>query len=140
MKAALVVLAGAVVCAVLTAAVRAPAPALAMRTVTIDARCAGTRSTQVSVSPWNVSVAQGDDIQWTINAAANTNAVTITPKASISWPFATNRASGTKATPAQSSGMRANARGRYSYTIQLICQAGSAAPDTVRVDPDVIVE
>jgi hypothetical protein len=111
----------------------------ATKVVTIDAKCASPRNTQVTVTPWNITVAQGDDMQWSIDNNANTGAVTITPK-DANWPFATNQASGTKAAPARSSGMRANARGRYSYTITLVCQAGASAPDTVRIDPDVIVE
>lgn len=138
MSSRVLVTAGAV-CAVLFtgAAVRA-APAKATRVVTVDARCAGPRNTEVTVRPWNLQVSQGDDVQWAISNAANTSEITITPKAA--WPFATNRPQGTKATPAGSSGMRPGSLGKYSYTIRLICQAGGSPPDTVVIDPDVIVD
>lgn len=139
MPSRLLVTAGAVCCVVLTAAaVHGPSPARATQTVTVNARCAGPRNTDVSVQPWNLHVAQGDDVQWSINAAANTDAITITPKAT--WPFANNRAQGSKAAPANSSGMRPGSRGKYSYSISLICQAGNNPPDTVVIDPDVIVD
>jgi hypothetical protein len=110
----------------------------ATRVVTVDAKCASPRNTQVTVTPWNITLAQGDDVQWNIDNGANTGEITIAPKAA--WPFATNQGNGTKGSPARGSAMRANARGRYSYTITLICQAGNSTPDTVRIDPDVIVE
>jgi plastocyanin len=139
MRTPLLVTAGAVSCLLITVAALSGSPrAAATQTVTIDARCAGPRNTQVTVQPWNLRIAQGDDVRWEINAAANTNAITITPKAS--WPFATNRPGGSKTTPATAAGMNPNSRGKYSYSIQLVCQAGANPPDSVLIDPDVIVD
>jgi len=137
MPSRLLVTAGAVCCTLLTVAAVRGTPR-ATQSIAVDARCAGARSTAVTVRPWNLQVAQGDDVQWQINASANTDEITITPKAA--WPFDNNRAQGTKATPASASRMRPAARGRYSYSIRLVCQAGNSPPDTVVIDPDVIVD
>lgn len=109
--------------------------------VSVNARCAGRNNTEITVSPWNVRIRQGDQLSWVINANANTSAITITQKDGGAWPFAAEPPyRGTKATPARATRMRANARGTYKYNIQLICQSGSNPPDTVLVDPDVIVD
>jgi hypothetical protein len=110
-------------------------------TVTVNARCAGPKQTEITVSPWNVRMAQGDQINWVIANNANSDNITIEPKDRTRWPF-TNQPpyAGTKANPARGTGMRPNARGTYKYNISLICQQGSNAPDTVVVDPDIIVD
>lgn len=111
--------------------------------VMVDARCAGPRNTSVTVSPWNLHVPRDSNvtITWVINAAANTDTITITPKQGTSWPFDGASAVGSKAAPAQVQGRTPNTPGvRYRYNIQLVCQVGSADPDTVVVDPDIIVD
>lgn len=139
MPSRLLVTAGVLCGVVLTAAAIHP-PARATGSVNVDARCTGGQNTQVTVSPWNLRINQGDDVQWTLNASANTTSITITPKNTATWPFATNRGQGTKTTPAASSGMRAGASGRHAYSIQLVCQVGNNPPDSVLIDPDVIVD
>lgn len=117
----------------------AEAARLATQDVTIDARCTGGSNTQVTLRPWNLRIKQGDDVRWVLNANANSNDITITPK-NANWPFdAKPPYRGSKAQAARSGGMKGNARGRYSYTVQLICTNGPNA-DTVTVDPDVIVD
>jgi plastocyanin len=109
--------------------------------VTVNARCAGPNSTEITVRPWNVRLQQGDEVEWVLSANANTNALTITPKASSDWPFAARGPyASTRGNSARANGMRANGRGSYKYDISLICQAGNSAPDTVVVDPDIIVD
>jgi hypothetical protein len=126
----------------LASAPRSPAtPAFATTRITVDARCAGPNNTQVSVAPWNARIAQGDSVEWVVNAAANTEEITITAKRANAWPFtAATPYRGSKAAPARGAGMRNNARGRYSYNIQLVCQSGATPPDTVLIDPDIIVD
>lgn len=138
MRSRSLVTAAAACSVLLTAAARGPASVPATQSVSIDARCAGNRNTSITVQPWNLHVGQGDEVQWVISPSANTGEVTISPKAA--WPFANNRRQGSKTVPASSSGMQPGARGRYSYTIRLVCQAGASQPDTVVVDPDVIVD
>lgn len=111
--------------------------------VTVDARCAGPRNTSVTVSPWNLHVPRDSNVTvtWVINAAANTDTITITPKQGTSWPFGGDAAVGSKATPARVQGRTPNEPGvRYRYNIQLVCRIGAADPDTVVVDPDIIVD
>jgi hypothetical protein len=109
--------------------------------VTVNARCAGPNNTEVTVRPWNVRLRQGDQLEWVIAANANSNDITITPKSSSGWPFASREPiNGTKGRPARANGMRANGRGTYKYNIALVCQSGQNPPDSVIIDPDVIVD
>ncbi len=117
-----------------------PWPSRATVQVTVSARCAGPNSTEITVSPWNVRVQQGDEIEWIIAANANSDNITVRPKATSGWPFASRGPfNATKGQPARANGMRPNGRGSYKYDIELVCQAGNNPPDSVVVDPDVIV-
>jgi hypothetical protein len=117
-----------------------PWPSRATVQVTVNARCAGPNSTEVTVSPWNVRLQQDDEIEWVIAANANSNNITLTPKETSGWPFASRGPFlAAKGQPARANGMRPNSRGNYKYNIQLVCQSGSNPPDSVIIDPDVIV-
>jgi len=112
---------------------------MATRDVTIDARCTDGEGTSVTLRPWNLKIKQGDDVRWVLNGDANSDDITITPKRAA-WPFLDRRAyRGGRGRPARTGGMRANARGRYSYNVTLICTNGANA-DTVVIDPDIIVD
>jgi hypothetical protein len=129
----------AVVPIVLVTAVEARAARLATRDVTIDARCTGGENTSVTLRPWNLKVRQGDDVRWVLNANANSDDITITPKREA-WPFVDKPPyKGGKGRPARTGGMRPNAKGRYAYNVTLICTNGAKA-DTVQIDPDIIVD
>ena len=109
--------------------------------VTVSARCAGPNSTEITVSPWNVRLQQGDEIEWVIAANANSEDITMTPKSTSGWPFASRGPfNASKARPTRANGMRPNSRGSYQYNIQLVCQSGNNPPDSVLVDPDIIVD
>lgn len=117
-----------------------PWPSRAAVQVTVSARCAGPNSTEITVSPWNVRLQQDDEVEWIIAANANSNNITVTPKATSGWPFASRGPFiAGKGQPARANGMRPNGRGSYKYDIQLVCQSGNNPPDSVVVDPDVIV-
>lgn len=110
-------------------------------TVTVNARCAGPNTTQITVQPWNVRLNQGDQLRWVINANANSDEIVVEPKETSRWPFATRDAMlGTKEQPARTPSMLANGRGTYKYNISLTCQSGNNPPDRVVIDPDVIVD
>ncbi len=112
---------------------------LAIREVTIDARCSGGDNTSITLRPWNLKLRQGDVVNWVLNANANSDEVTITPKRDA-WPFVgAPPYKGVKRNPAQSGAMRPNSRGRYSYNVSLICTNGLSS-DTVMIDPDIIVD
>lgn len=109
--------------------------------VVVNARCNGRNTTEITVRPWNVRIRQGDQLSWVLAGNANTSEITITQKDGGDWPFEAGPPyRGTKNTPARATRMRSNAQGTYKYNIQLICQSGSNQPDTVVVDPDVIVD
>ena len=109
--------------------------------VTVNARCAGPNSTEITVSPWNVRLQQGDEIEWVIAANANSNNITVSPKSTSDWPFASRGPyNAQKGNPARGNGMRANGRGSYKYDITLVCQSGNNPPDNVVIDPDIIVD
>lgn len=117
-----------------------PWPSRATVQVTVSARCAGPNSTEVTVSPWNVRLQQGDEIEWVIAANANSDNISVTPKTTSGWPFASRGPfNAAKGQPARANNMRPNSRGSYKYNIELVCQAGSNPPDSVIIDPDVIV-
>ncbi len=116
-------------------------PQAAVVTVTVNARCAGPNTTQITVQPWNVRIRQGDQLRWVLNANANSDDIEITPKETSAWPFASrNPVFGTKEQPARTPRMLANARGTYKYNIVLTCQSGNNPPEQVVIDPDVIVD
>ena len=112
---------------------------VATKEVSIDARCTGGENTSITLRPWNLKIRQGDEVSWVLNADANSDEVSITPKRNA-WPFAaTPPYRGSKKTRVQSGAMRPNARGRYSYNVSLICTNG-ARSDTILIDPDIIVD
>ncbi len=112
----------------------------AVVSITVDARCAGPRSTRVSISPWNAAVRQGDEVNWVLNSGANTDSMMIMPKDPAAWLFdAPPPYVGRKSSPGQGRRMKGNARGRYRYDIGLICRSGNTR-DTIVIDPDIIVD
>lgn len=107
--------------------------------VEVDARCTGGGNTRITIRPWNLKIRQGDEVTWLLDRNANSSEITITPKREA-WPFAsTPPYRGSKASPARAGNMRPNARGRYAYSVSLIC-THDGVPDTVLVDPDIIVD
>lgn len=108
--------------------------------VEINAKCAGPNNTAVTVSPWNLTIAQDDDVEWVLDGNADTEEVSITPKQRGKWPYASQPPyKGGKANPARADKMKRNAKGRYSYNVTLVCTNGNTA-DTVTVDPDIIID
>lgn len=106
--------------------------------VTINAKCAGPNQTEISVTPWNVRMRESQSLEWVLAANANSEQITVSPKRANQWPFASPPYIGGRGRPVNAG--RPNQRGRFSYNIQLICQSGRNAPDTVLVDPDIIVD
>jgi hypothetical protein len=106
--------------------------------VTVSAKCAGPNQTEISVSPWNARLRDSQTLEWILAANANSEQLTVSPKRATQWPFAGAPYVGQRGKPVSAG--RPNQKGRFSYNIQLICQTGSNAPDTVLVDPDVIID
>lgn len=124
----------------LLAAMRAPAGAANDVTVDIGADCKGRDSTAITVSPWTVTVAQGDSIAWAIDADSKVESVEITPKDPERWPFAEKPPyKGGKGRPARGRRMKPNARGTYAYDVTVTCKVGQRTWKTT-LDPDIVVD
>ena len=106
--------------------------------VTVSAKCAGPNQTEISVSPWNARLRESQTLEWVLAANANSEQITVSPKRATQWPFAGAPYVGQRGKPVSAG--RANQKGRFSYNIQLVCRSGSNAPDSVLVDPDVIID
>ncbi len=109
--------------------------------VNVDVRCPGG-AVQITVDPWRVELAQGDDIDWILNSSAQSSSIEITPKRPGQWAFAQANHGGERGrgNAAQARNMRPNQGGRtYQYDITLQCQDGNADSLTVVIDPDIII-
>lgn len=103
-------------------------------TVEVHVECAGSR-VSFWVEPWTVSIAQGDDVDWHLEATSTANSISVSAKRGGNWPFAGSPVAGTKANPARSGGA-ANRAGRHGYNITLQCDKGGP---TVVIDPDIVI-
>lgn len=106
-------------------------------TVTIVFQCEGTRS----VSPWNVRIKQGDDIEWVLDPASDVPEFEVVKKKALQrWIFQNGAHRGRPGTPARGSQMRPGSRGTHSYNIEAMCPGpGNSMRKTV-IDPDIIVD
>jgi hypothetical protein len=111
-------------------------------TVSLDIRCPANGAVTTTVNPWRAQVAQGQDIEWTLQGQAQSDSFAIQPKRSgaQNWPYTNpGRRKGTKADRAGYGNMRAGQQGRrFRYNITLWCVRGERI-DTVVIDPDVVV-
>lgn len=107
-------------------------------TVTILFQCAGTRS----VTPWQVRVAQGDDIDWVLDPASDVTEFEIKKKnAQQHWVFRDERSErGRRDRPFRGRRMRDGARGTHPYNIEAQCPNPDGTTHTAVVDPDIIVD
>ena len=107
-------------------------------TVDVDVRCRGTNQPTWTVTPDTVTIRQGQGITWSLAVNGNGNTVEVFPKArQPAWPFPTARPQGNRQNPARSGASRA--AGRWRYNITVVCQQGNNPPDTVVIDPDIII-
>ena len=108
--------------------------------VNVNVTCADG-AVQMSVDPWQISLNQGDDIDWILNSTAQSSTIEITPKNPGRWPFTDASHGGGRGAEnaARARNMRQNQVGRFSYNITLECQDGNADPLTVVIDPDIII-
>ena len=134
------------VVAATTAASRADSSASAQQlqqghkvvTVTIVFQCAGTRS----VSPWQVRVAQGDEIDWVLDPSSDATEFEIKKKTDPqAWLFLEERPErGRRDRPFRGRQMRGGARGRHPYNIEAQCANPDGTTRTEVIDPDIIVD
>lgn len=138
MRLAILVIAGAVACA---PSPREGGPGERPLRVTIGVRCSAADGVVFSIKPWTAHLRQGGEIEWRINGNANTDAITIESKQGA-WPFTVNPPyNGTKQNPARGTDMKPNQTGqRFAYQIRTVCQSANYGPDTLIVDPDMVVD
>lgn len=134
MRFAILVVAGVVACA--------PSPRQEGRErVDIDVKCSASGGVSFRIKPWTARLQQDGVIEWHIDGNANTEAITIESKQGA-WPFTVNPPyNGTKQNPARGTNMKPNQSGqRFAYAIRAVCQTANYGPDTVIVDPDMVVD
>jgi hypothetical protein len=86
-----------------------------------------------------VTIVRGQGIAWSLAVNGNGNTVEVYPKPEQRpWPFPNARPTGNRQNPARSGA--SNAIGRWRYNITVVCQQGNNPPDTVVIDPDIIIE
>jgi hypothetical protein len=124
----------------LLAAMRPTARPAADVTVDVSADCVSKDSTTITVSPWTVSVSQGDSIAWAIDPESRIESIDIAPKKAERWPF-TDRPpyKGGKGRPARGRNMKPDAKGTYSYDVTVTCKVGNKQWKTT-LDPDIVVD
>jgi hypothetical protein len=107
--------------------------------VNVDVRCPD-QSVQFSVNPWSAELRQGDEIEWVLSDSAQSSEITITSKQG-GWPFTNNPPyTGNRTNPPHGRSMKPNQAGRhFSYAIQLVCQRPGSSPDTVVIDPQIVI-
>ena len=108
-------------------------------TVSVDVRCRGNNQPTWTVTPDTVTIRRGQGITWSLAANGNGNTVEVFPKPrQPAWPFPTARPQGNRQNPARSGASRNT--GHWRYNITVVCQQGNNPPDTVVIDPDIIIE
>lgn len=105
--------------------------------VVITLNCESAGAT-IGVHPWRVAMASRDgQIEWSL--AGRDLSVTITPKDPAQWPFEAPPPIVVDARPGIGKGLKDSAGGVYKYNVTGVCGASGTAPDTVVLDPDMII-
>jgi hypothetical protein len=112
--------------------------------VTVHAMCANGQLGEHNVTPEDVSVAQGEDVDWELDDASDASDLTVVPKHPGHWPYAYDEHfKGGKGNGHRAKGsgkkMKANATGTYPYNIALTCPDGNGGTTTVTIDPHIII-
>lgn len=107
--------------------------------VTITLNCEGNGAT-IGVHPWRAMLAsRSDSILWTL-AGPTGYTVSITPKDPARWPFSSPPPIVVGAQGGVGKNIPAGvAAGTYKYVVTGVCVRSGQAPDTVILDPDMII-
>ena len=115
-------------------------PTVAAVTVSVDLRCTPTGVTY-NIDPWSVTLKQGDTIEWDLKAEAHTDEMVIEPKQANAWPFATRNFRGGRTNRPHGRDMLPGQQGRrYQYNVLIVCKGPVTRPDTIRIDPEMIIQ
>ena len=126
---------------VLAAAWREPQVQPVVRKVQIRFACDNDGGATVTVKPWRVVLQKRTDhVEWTL-IPTGVQSVDISPKYIAGWPFvAPPPITVTGQKPGVAKDIPASVpAGTYKYNITGICQRGESPPDTVVIDPDMII-
>jgi hypothetical protein len=112
--------------------------------VTVSATCTEGKLGAHSVSPEDVSVAQGADVDWELDESSNATSIDVGPKHPGHWPYNNDahfKGGHGPDHPAKGNGnaMKGNAKGKYPYNIMLSCPDGNGGSTTVTIDPNIII-
>ena len=117
----------------------------AKKSVTIHFKCETDGGATVTIKPWKRNLdARTDYIEWTLvvaNPELAPDSVLIAPKSVNSWPFATKfPITVKKSSPGVAQGIPSAVPGAtYKYSVTGICNVPGMPPDTVVIDPDMII-
>jgi hypothetical protein len=112
--------------------------------VTVHAMCDNGQLGDHSVTPEDVTVAQGDDISWDLDDASSATDLSVQPKHNGHWPWANDEhfkggKGKSHAAKANGKNMNKDAKGQYPYNIALTCPDGHGGTTTVTIDPSIII-
>jgi hypothetical protein len=126
---------------VVVAAWREPQVQPVVRKVVIRFSCDTDGGATVTVRPWRVVMQKRTDhIEWSL-IPAGVPSVQISPKYVAGWPFVSPppiTVTGQKPGVARDVPAAVPA-GTYKYNITGVCLRGESPPDTVVIDPDMII-
>jgi hypothetical protein len=123
------------------AAWRLPENQPTVRRVLINFNCDNTGGATVMVRPWRIRLnSKAEQIEWSL-VPTGIGSVEISPKLVARWPFvAPPPLIVTAAKPGIGRDIPASVpAGIYKYNITGVCVRSGAPPDTVIIDPDMII-
>lgn len=112
--------------------------------VAVHAMCDDGQLGEHSVTPEDVTIAQGEDVDWDLDDSSEATDLTVAPKQAAHWPYGNDehfkggRGHGQRA-KGHGKNMKANAKGTYAYNIMLTCPDGKGGTTTVTIDPHIII-
>lgn len=96
---------------------------------------AGNR--EAFVTPPQVRIARGDNIEWRMNGNVVSDSIVISLKSGEqAWPFSGSPSRGGQVARAND----ARTPGTYSYNVHLLCRIPNEGVREVVIDPDIIID
>ncbi|HEV8148611.1 MAG TPA: hypothetical protein VGP61_00350 [Gemmatimonadales bacterium] len=117
-------------------------PSRQTRPVLINVTCAGPDVVNILINPWSRDLNEGDVVELSLNANANTEQLTLEPKDPNDWlfddpfPYAVSKATPKQLTQLKGTVQKGHA---YGYTLTATCKAGDGPAKKIVIDPDMVV-
>jgi hypothetical protein len=131
---------GLIVLAFVATSCTAKTAATAAGDINVHLTCTPSGNVEFSLNRWSLHRQKGETVTWHL-VASSVAAVSIEAKDPITWqitpppPYTVGGNSPAAATVSADA-----ASGRHSYTIIGICPGSGGVPDTVTIDPDIVVD